>query len=139
MKQNNTLYRLSFLAGSLLILAAAARALSINNLLIAINTGDISRQFAGSILINGASSSLLLFLVGVWVLFLSSDLRKWQRRARAQGILISLSLILFSGGFWLRYPRSFHLGFFFLIGILLLFPLVIYDKGFKKQISAPKP
>src|ERR1017187_1340520 len=139
MKQNNTLYRLSFLAGSLLILAAAARALSINNLLIAINTGDISRQFAGSILINGASSSLLLFLVGVWVLFLSSDLRKWQRRARVQGILISLSLILFSGGFWLRYPGSFHLGFFFLIGILLLFPLVIYGKGFKKQISAPKP
>jgi hypothetical protein len=131
MKHNNTLYGLTILAGSLLILAASARALSINNLIIAINTGDISKQFAASILINGASSSVLLFLVGVWVLFLSSDLRKLQRRARVQAIFISLSLILFSGGFWIRYPGSLHLGFFFLVGILLFLPLVLYSKEFK--------
>lgn len=132
MKQNKILYRSSVFAGILLMIAALSRSLSVNNLLVAINTGDISKHFAASALIDGAFSSLLLLLIGVWLLFLSPDLRNLQRRARTQTILIGLSLVLFGGGFWYKYPRSLHLAFFFLVGLLLLLPLLIYRKQFKK-------
>jgi hypothetical protein len=133
MNPTKNLYRSSVLTGILLIVAGLSRSLSVNNLLVAIDTGDISRHFAASALIDGAFSSLLLFLVGIWVLFLSSDLRKLQRRARSQGILIGLAFVLFGGGFWFRYPRSLHLAFFLLVGLLLLLPLLIYRKQFKKE------
>jgi hypothetical protein len=130
--KNNTLYRSAVISGILLMIAALSRCFSLNNLLIAISTGDISRHFAASVLIDGAFSSLLLFLVGAWILFLSAELRKLQRRARSQAILIGVSLVLFGAGFWYRYPRSLHLVFFFGVGLLLLLPLFIYKKQFRK-------
>jgi hypothetical protein len=130
--KNIILYRSAVISGILLMIAALLRCFSINNLLMAINTGDISRHFAASVLIDGAFSSLLLFLVGVWILFLSVDLRNLRRRARSQAILIGLSLVLFGAGFWYRYPRSIHLVFFFVVGLLLLLPLLIYKNQFRK-------
>jgi hypothetical protein len=130
--QNKTLYRSAVISGILLMIAALFRCFSINNLLMAINTGDISRHFAASVLIDGAFSSLLLFLVGAWILFLSADLRNLRRRARSQAILIGLSLVLFGAGFWYRYPHSLHLVFFFAVGLLLLLPLLIFKNQFRK-------
>jgi hypothetical protein len=132
MKLNKILYRSSVLAGILLILAGVARSLSVNNLLIAIETGDISRPFAASVLIDGVFSSLLLLLMGIWILFLSGDLRKLQRKAFNQVLLIGLFLILFGAFFWYKYPRSFHLAFFLLVGLLLFLPGLLARKHSKK-------
>jgi hypothetical protein len=131
MNPNKTLYRVSILTGSLLVIAALSNILNLNNIFIAINTGDISKHFASSILIDVAFSGVLLLLLGTWLLFLSGELRALRRKARQQGIVVGLALIIFGGGFWFKFPRSLQLPFFLLIGLLLLLPLLIFYRKFK--------
>ncbi len=119
-------------AGVLLMVAALARALSINNLVIAASTGDISRHYAASVLVDWSLSSMLMLLTGIWLLFLSGDLKRRQRRAWVQALIIGLALMLFGSGFWYRYPASLHLPFFLMLGLLILLPLLIYAKEFKE-------
>ena len=132
MKEKKIVYRCSLLTGILLIIAALARGISINNLIIAAATGDISKHYAASVLVDWSFSSLLLFLIAIWVLFLAGDLRKLQRRAWSQACLIGLALTLFGGGFWYKYPSSLHIPFFLATGLLLLVPLLLYSRQFKQ-------
>ncbi|MFI5151894.1 MAG: hypothetical protein ACHQET_01090 [Chitinophagales bacterium] len=129
---NKLAYRCAIIVGILLIGAALVRAVSINNLYVAINTGDIAKQYAGSILIDWGFSSVLLLLVGIWLLFLSKDLKAWQRRAWSQATLVGLALVIFGGGFWYKYPNSLHLPIFMILGLIVLVPLILYGKNFKK-------
>jgi hypothetical protein len=130
--KNKIVYNCSLIAAILLIVAALARALSVNNLVIAISTGDISKHYAASVLIDWSLSSLLLLLTGIWLLFLLRDLKTGQRRAWLQAVLIGLELTIFGSSFWYRYPSSFHLPVFLLMGLILLLPLLIYQKQFNQ-------
>ena len=132
MKENKIVYRCSQLAAILLIIAVLAKAISINNLVVGATTGDISKHYATSVLIDWGFSCMLLLLIAIWILFLARDLKNLQKRAWSQAVLIGLALTLFGGGFWFRYPASLHLPFFLLVGLLLLVPLLIYSRRFKQ-------
>jgi hypothetical protein len=132
LKETKIVYRCTLVAAVLLMVAAAARALSINNIVTGINTGDISKHYAASILIDWIFSSMLLLLTGAWLLFLSGELKKWKRRAWSQAILIGLALSAFGGTLWYRYPKSIHLPGFLLTGLILLIPLLIYGRRFRQ-------
>jgi hypothetical protein len=132
MKENKIVYRCCQLAGILLIVAALAKAISINNLVIGATTGDISKHYATSVLIDWSFSCMLLSLIAIWLLFLAHDLKNLQKRAWSQTVLIGLAFSLFGAGFWFRYPSSIHLPFFLVVGLLLLIPLLIYSRQFKQ-------
>jgi len=119
------------LVGISLIFAALLRAISVNNLVIGITTGDINAQYAASILIDWSLSSMLLLMVAIWIFFLSRDLKKLQRRAWAQAVLIGIALTVFGACFLYQYRSSLHLALFLLLGLILLFPLFIFRKDFK--------
>lgn len=132
-RENKIVYRCALLSGLLIIGAALLMALSVNNLVIAASTGDINKNYSASVVIHWALASAMMFLVGVWVLFLSSSLKKLQRRAWWQAIIISLVFILFGSGFWYRYPASIHLPGFILLGLILFIPLIIHSGKFKSH------
>jgi len=131
MKENKISYRCAIIVGLALTIAALARAINVNNLVIAITTGDIERHYASPIMIGGSLSSMLLLLVAIWLFFLSGDLRRLQRKAWTQAMLIGTALTVFGACFWYQYRTSVDLAFYFLLGLILLFPLIIYRKDFK--------
>jgi len=132
MKPNIIVYRCSLVTAILLIIAAALRGFSTNNLIIAASTGDISKHYATSVLIDWILSSMLLFLVAVWLLFLAGELKKYKSKAWMQAFLIGLALTLFGAALWYRYPDSIHLPVFLANGLILLIPLIIYGRKFKE-------
>jgi hypothetical protein len=130
-RENKTVYRCGVVAGILIMGASLLRALSVNNLVIATRTGDISKHYAATVVIDWTLACIMMFLVGIWVLFLTIPLKNLQRRAWWQGIVISLAFILFGCGFWYRYPGSIHLPGFALIGMILFVPLIVHARKFK--------
>ncbi len=132
-RENKTVYRCTLLAGMLMIGAALLIALSVNNLVVGAGTGDINKNYSASVVIHWALAGTLMFLVGVWVLFLAAPLKKWERRAWWQAIIISISFISFGSSFWYRYPGSVHLPGFILLGLILLVPLIINAGKFKSN------
>lgn len=134
MPENKIVYKIAVLAGILIIGAALLMALSVNNLVVAASTGDINKNYSVSVVIHWALSATMMFLIGIWVLFLASPLKKLQRRAWWQAIIISLSFILFGSSFWYRYPKSIHLPGLILLGLILFVPLIIYAGKFKSQL-----
>ena len=133
MPENKIVYRCALLAGILIIGAALLMALSVNNLVVAASTGDINQNYSASVVIHWAMAATMMFLVGVWILFLAGPLKKLQRRAWWQAIIISLSFIFFGSGFWYRYPKSIHLPGFILLGLILFVPLIINAGKFKSN------
>ena len=129
---NKVAYRCAIVVGIFLIVASLLKAVSINNILTAINTGDIAKIYAGTIVIDSGFSSLLLLMVGIWLLFLSKDLKAWQRRAWSQATLIGLALVIVGGSLWYVYPASLHLPVFLVLGLILLVPLILSGKNFKQ-------
>jgi hypothetical protein len=125
------MYRCALLAGLMMMGAAMLIAVSVNNLVVGAITNDISKNFSSSIIIHWSLSGAMMLLTGIWVLFLSTPLKKLERRAWWQGIIIGLVFILFGGGFWWRYPSSIHLPGFILIGLTLLVPLIMFAGKFK--------
>ncbi len=124
-KESKLLYLASIFVGLLLILASLSRAVSLNNFYVALHTGDINKSYAPSVIINWALSSFLLFLVGVWLLYLARDLRRRMRRAWSQALIIGLVITIFGAAFWMQYPTSLHLAGFLALGLLLLIALFI--------------
>jgi hypothetical protein len=131
MRENKTVYLFSILTGFLIIGAALVRALSVNNLFVAANTGDISKHYSTSVVIDWTLSTVMMLLVGIWILFLASPLKKGQRRAWWQAFVISIFFMAFGGGFWYRYQQSIHLAGFALLGLMLFIPLILFVRRFK--------
>jgi hypothetical protein len=113
------------------MIAALYRGLSINNIIVAANTGDISKHYSTAIFIDWTLSGMLLLMVAVWILFLSGELRKFNRRAWLQAVFIGLSITIFGASLWYHYPGSIRLAVFMFIGLLLLVPLIIYVGKFR--------
>jgi hypothetical protein len=131
LKENKIIYRCTLVSAALLIAAAIYRIVSVNNILVAMNTGDINKHFANSVLIDWILSAMLLLLTAIWLLFLSGDLKRLKRKAWLQAVLIGLALTIFGGALWVRYPSSIHLPAFSLTGLILLVPLLIYARSFR--------
>jgi lysylphosphatidylglycerol synthetase-like protein (DUF2156 family) len=127
-KENKLLYFAALFAGFMVILASLSRAISLNNFYVASHTGDINKSYAPSVIINWALSSFLLFLVGIWLLFLAGDLKKRIRRSWTQALIIALVITIFGAAFWIQYPASMHLAGFLLLGLSLLIALVFFGR-----------
>ncbi len=132
MRENKTVYRCTALSGVLLICTAIFHSLNINDTLVSIKTGDIAASYASSATGMWIFSGMSMLLLGIWLLFLSRDIKKCNRKAWWQAIIIGLSLSGFGIGCWLQYPKAFHFLYFLVLGLILLIPLIYYTKQFKK-------
>ena len=131
MQQHKTVSRLAILTGFLLILTAGIHSLNMSDAVIAVKTGDIAPSQASSILSVWLFSSISMLLIGIWLLFLSKELRALNRRAWWQAFFIGAGLTSFSLISWFRFPRDFHLFYFLLLGLILLVPLISNSGRFK--------
>ena len=126
-RQCRPVYRCALLVGIMLILLAALHAvLGLNEILSAIRVGDIGKDFAVTIMISWIFTGLALFLIGAWILFLSKDLKRLERKAWWQGFFVAGSLSAFGGACWYYFPQAYFLIGFMLIGLILLIPLLLY-------------
>ncbi|HYE54399.1 MAG TPA: hypothetical protein VD996_06130 [Chitinophagaceae bacterium] len=96
----------------------------------AIKVGDIRQPAVPTVLAVWIFSSIMLFLSGLWVLFIAGDLRKLLRKAWWQGILVGLGYAAGAIGAMAIAGVHAHLVAFALIGLLLLIPLVIWAGSF---------
>ena len=133
MNASKTIYGCALVSAILLMVAALYRGLSVNNILVAANTGDISKHFSTAIFIDWTLSGMLLLMVAVWILFLAGELKRFNRRAWLQAVFIGLSLTIFGGSLWYHYPGSIRLAAFMMIGLILLIPLIIYVSKFRSS------
>ncbi len=129
--QNRTVYRSALLTGTLLILFAVFHSvLGFNEIQGAIHIGDISKDSANMIAITWLFAGLGLFLIGAWILIISGELKSLRRKAWWQALFISLFLSAFGGVCWVYYPSETFLIGFFLTGLILLMPLLIYSRDY---------
>ncbi|MBS1949044.1 MAG: hypothetical protein JST47_14880 [Bacteroidetes bacterium] len=129
--ENKLVYKTTLFTGILFMVIALERGLSINNIIVGSATNDISKYYAASAIIDSSLSSILMSLVSIWVLFLASPLKKLQRRAWWQGMIIGVAFTLFGAVLWWKYPSSVHLPVFMLLGLMLFFPLAIFSGKFR--------
>lgn len=127
------------MAGIILILASLVRAININNLVIATLTGDISKHYADSVIIDWSLSSFLLLMISIWIFFLASEIKRWSQKSRKQGFVIGLALTLFGATFWFRFPSSLHLPAFLLAGLLIIFPLLFFPGRYHHEKKSKGP
>jgi hypothetical protein len=130
MRENKMVYCCAIITGFLLLFTSIIHFLNINETLVAIKTGDVSVSYASSAFGMWIFSGMSMFLLGVWVLFLSKELKKRNRKAWWQAIIIGLALSVFAIGSWLQFPKAFHFLYFLLFGLILLLPLIYYVRQF---------
>ena len=134
MTKEKFIYRSARLAGILLMLAAVLHASwGTAEIVMAIKTEDIRPTMVDSVKNVWLYSSIMLFLSGIWVLFIARDLRRLQRRAWWQAVFIGLG---YTGGSiaaiaWTRV--QVHLIAFAAIGLLLLFPALLFVGSFRSS------
>lgn len=119
------------LIGLLLLITAGAHTLNMSDAVIAIKTGDIASSQASSVFSVWIFSSISMLLIGIWLIFLSGDLKRLSRRAWWQALFIGAGLSGFSLISWSRFPREFHLFYFLLLGMGLLVPLLLNFRKYK--------
>jgi hypothetical protein len=136
MKAAKTTQLCTLVIGSLLLLTSLVHLLGINDTVIALKTGDIARAYEANIIIIWVFGGISFLLLGIWLLFLSRELRQLSRRAWWQALVIGLALSAFGLGSWLQYPKVFHVLYFFVLGMVLLLPLAFFARPF---FNKPKP
>jgi uncharacterized membrane protein len=130
--ENKIVYRCTAGAGILLIFTSVIHFLNINETLVSIKTGDIAVSYAPSATGMWLFSGMSMLLLGIWLLFLSGEIKKHRRKAWWQAFFIGLLLAAFGAGCWLMYPKVFHFLYFLLYGLILLIPLMLYIKKFNQ-------
>jgi hypothetical protein len=123
MRATSTAHRFVFSAGVLLIGTSFAHFLNINETLVAEKTGDIAKAYVASVTGMWIFSGMCMLLLGIWLLFLSKDLKSGSRKAWWQAVIIGVCLTAFGIICWQLFPAALYFLYFSLIGILLLVPL----------------
>jgi uncharacterized membrane protein YqgA involved in biofilm formation len=136
MQAARIIYRCTLLSGCFLLLLVLLHAtLGFNEILLGVKTGAINKDYSQSVKINWIFSSVSMFLISCWILFLSKDLRLLQRRAWWQGIIASGGLIFLGcTGIYLDHDTYFFL-VFILCGLILFVPLILYAFKFRNSIQ----
>ena len=125
MIQHKTVSRIVLLTGILLIITAGIHILNMSDAVIAIKTGDIAPSHASSVFSVWLFSGISMLLIGIWLIYLSMDLRRQSRRARAQILFIGAGLSCFSIISWSHFPKEIHLFYFLLLGLCLLITMLL--------------
>lgn len=122
------------IAGILIILATIPHVmLGTAEVLQGIKLGDIRSSMVPVIKNIWVFSSVMLPLSGLWVLFLVRDLKRLDRRAWWQAVLIGLA---YTGGGIAAIVWSgiqIHLLLFVLIGLLLFIPMLLWAGSFSSR------
>jgi peptidoglycan/LPS O-acetylase OafA/YrhL len=124
LKKRNIAYTISIVCGVMLWVTSIVHMLGLNDTLIALKIGDISKAYEANLVIIWIFGGVCMFLLGAWLLFLSPELKKGSKKAWRQVLVISISLCLFGLASWLEYPKVVHVLYFFLVGLLLLIALM---------------
>jgi len=130
MKAARITYISTLVTGVLLLFTSLVHLLGINDTVIALKTGDIARAYEANIIIIWIFSGISFLLLGVWLLFLSRDMAQLRRKAWWQTLLIGLALAAFGLGCWIAYPKVFHVLYFFVLGMILVVPLLLFARPF---------
>lgn len=105
--------------------------LGMSEVLMAIKTGEVRADIAGTFVSVWIFSTVMLVLSGIWVLFLAPELKQLKRRAWWQGIFIGLG---YTGGAAVAIAVTqvqAHLIFYGVVGLLLLLPLLRWAGSFR--------
>src|SRR5688572_29465617 len=121
-------------AGILIVLATIPHVLlGTAEVLQGIKLGDIRSSMVPFIKNIWVFSSVMLQLSGMWVLILVKDLKRLDRRAWWQAVLIGLA---YTGGGIAAIVWSgiqIHLVLFVLIGLLLFIPMLVWAGSFSSR------
>jgi len=130
MTENKIVVRCTKTSAVLLVMTSLIHAFNINDVLVGLKTGDIAPAYAPAIVSVWIFASICMCALAGWLLFLSSELRKYSRKAWWQALVIGLSLAGFGLGCWLQYPKAFYLLYFFILGMITTLPLLRYAKHY---------
>ena len=108
MRENKMIYRCANCTAFLLLFTSLIHFLNINETMVAIKTGDIAVSYASSAFGMWIFSGMSMFLLGVWILFLSKALKTLNRKAWWQAFIIALALSGFGIGSWLQFQKVFY-------------------------------
>ena len=136
MKENKFMPACAVWAGLLLIIAAIVHLSGVNDIVVAVKAGDISVTHARSVLTAWIFAGLGQLLLGIWLMYLSKDLRHRSRRAWWQTLIIAIGLAGAGVGSWLLYPGSIHVVFLLLISVILLVPLILFVAQYHTRTKA---
>jgi hypothetical protein len=78
-------------------------------------------------------ASLTLLITGVTLIYISSDLRKLQRRAWWMGLFISGGLTFYGSYVVIKFNETTHNTSFIIFGSITLLPLLIFFKSYFKR------
>ena len=137
MKENLFAFRISLVIASAFVLGACFEALAAGDAALAIRIGDIPSAHGPTMLMDESLSALLLLLVAIWLFFLSGEIKKGVFRARLQGLLIGISIMLFGAGFWYKFPEMMAPAVFWGLGFILTLSMLVPAKT--KGSSPIKP
>ncbi len=138
MAKQKLLYQTSRTAGILLILATIPHAtLGTAEVLTGIKVGSIREDMVHVVKNIWVFSSIMLPLSGIWVLFLSKELRQLKRKAWWQAILIGLGYAAGSILAMVWTGIQIHLIAFCMIGLLLLIPCLRWATSFSSTGNPP--
>jgi len=122
------------LAGFLLILATIPHVtLGLAEMLQGIKFGDVRTPMVATVKNIWLFSSIMLPLSGIWILFLVRDLKRLERRAWWQAVIIGLAYIGGGIGAMAWSTIQIHLLLFVLIGLLLFVPMLIWAGSFSSR------
>lgn len=134
MPKENVIARTARIAGVLIILATIPHVLlGTAEVLQGIKFGDIRSSMVPVLKNIWIFSSVMLPLSGIWVLFLVRDLKRLERRAWWQALLIGLA---YAGGGIAAIVWSgiqIHLVLFVLIGLMLFIPMLLWAGSFSSR------
>lgn len=134
MAKEKIIARCARLTGCLLVGATLLHGtLGTAEVMTAIKLGDVRPSMANIFRTVWIYSSIMLALSAVWIFFLAGELRQLKRRAWWQGLLIALG---YTGGSTFAIATTGvqpHLLAFMIIGLILLFPLIIWAGSFKSS------
>ena len=137
MRKRRFIYFSARCAGILALLAAVLHAVfGTAGMLTGIKVGDIRSSMVLPVKNVYLFSSVLFLLSAVWILFLAAELRAMRRRAWWQALLLSLGYIGGSlAAIQLNGLQIQLVGLAF-IGLILLFPLLIFAGSFTNKTVA---
>ena len=141
MRHSSLIYRCALAEGILLFVFTLIHAtLGLNEMLLGSKTGAINKDYSSQVIIAWIFSSVSMFLLGCWLLFLAKDLKLFQKKAWWQGLLVSGGMIFFGIISFYLYPDVYFIIAFSLCGSILFFPLLLFSPLFwKKKIQNKEP
>jgi hypothetical protein len=133
MNRSRATYICSLVVAILLVFTSLLHLVNINDTIVALKTGDISKAYESDIIIIWVFAGMCMLLIGIWLFFLAPELKELNLKAWWQAFVIGSALSIFGLLCWLKYPRLIYVLYFMMLGLIVLLPLVLHAGRFMKK------